>query len=300
MSAPLKISVITPNLNSGQWLDLCIASVADQEGVGLEHIVQDALSSDLNLPWIDRHPAVKLVSERDGGMYDAINRGLKRAGGDILAHLNADEQYLPGALAAVMKRFREDAQLDVLYADTIVVNNEGEPVCCRKSMKPVRLLKYTEFPTITSSLFFHRRVIDEHRLFFDTSYRMVADAIWMRESVAKKLRTAVLRQYTSAFTETGSNLDLSPAAKDESIRLRESNPAWSKTLGIPLRALSRVRRLLHGTYHQKPFSYEIYTHRNLEIRTVFPVEDPTCIWWGRGPREGGRVHRKLKSLFRPK
>ncbi len=300
MTAPLKISVITPNLNSGGWLDLCIASVADQEGVDIEHIIQDALSSDLDFSWIERHRRVKLVSERDEGMYDAINRGLQRAGGDIFAHLNADEQYLPGALSAVMKRFQDDPKLDVLYADTVVVDSEGEPVCCRKSMKPSHLLKYTEFPTITSSLFFHRRVIDKHHLFFDTNYRIVSDAIWMRESVAKNLKTAVLRRYTSAFTETGSNLDLSPAAKDESLCLRASNPAWSKTLGVPLRMLSRVRRLLHGTYHQKPFSYEIFTCRNRERRTVFPVEKPTCIWWGRGPREGGGLHRRLKSLLRPK
>ncbi len=299
MSAPLKISVITPNLNSGRWLDLCIASVADQEGVEVEHIVHDALSSDLDLTWIALHPKVKLFSERDDGMYDAINRGLERACGDILAHLNADEQYLPGALAAVMKRFRDDPRLDVLYADTVVVDSDGEPVCCRKSMKPVRLLKYTEFPTITSSLFFRRRLIDDHHLFFDTRYRIVADAIWMRESVGKKLNTAVLRKYTSAFTETGSNLDLSEAARTESARLRDSNPAWSRTLDFPLRILSRLRRLLHGTYHQKPFSYGIFTLRNREDRTVFPVEQPTCIWWGRGPRQGGWLHRKLKSILRP-
>lgn len=296
----MKISIITPNLNSSKWLNLCIASVADQEGVEVEHLIHDARSSDLDLDWIAKHPMVSLVSEKDGGMYDAINRGLRRAGGEILAHLNADEQYLPGALAAVIECFREDPRLDVLYADTVVVDNDGKPVCCRKSMTPTQLLKYSQFPTITSSLFFHRRVIDEHRLFFDASYRVVADAVWMRESLTKRLRTAVLRQYTSAFTETGSNLDLSPAAGDESRRLHESNPAWTKTLGVPLRTLSRVRRLLHGTYHQKPFSYRIFTLDHPDQRQDFHVEKPTCVWWSRGPRESGKIHKSLKSLLRPK
>lgn len=300
LTIPMKISVITPNLNSGKWLNLCIASVADQEGVEVEHLIHDALSSDLDTPWISKFPQVHLVSEPDGGMYDAINRGFKRASGDILAHLNADEQYLPGALKAVMKCFQENPRLDVLYADTVVVDHLGKCVCCRKSMRPVRLLKFTQFPTITSSLFFHRRVIDEHRLFFDASYRVVADAVWMRESVTKKLHTAVLRQYTSAFTETGSNLDLSPAASDESLRLEESNPVWSKMLGVPLRVLSRVRRLLHGTYHQKPFSYQIFTLGHPEQRQEFHVEKPTCVWWSRGPRQSGKLHRSLKSLLRPR
>ena len=296
----MRFSIITPNLNSGGWLNLCIASVADQEGVEVEHLIHDALSSDLDDSWISKHPNVSLISEADSGMYDAINRGLTRAKGDILAHLNADEQYLPGALAAVLKCFRENPRLDVLYADTVVVDSLGECVCCRKSMRPTRLLEYTQFPTITSSLFFHRRVIDEHRLFFDSSYRVVADAVWMRDSVTKKLRTAVLRQYTSAFTETGSNLDLSPAAGDESRRLVETNPGWTRTLGVPLQALSRVRRLLHGTYHQKPFSYRIFTLGQPDLRQEFHVEKPTCVWWSRGPRDSGKIHKNFKSLLRPK
>lgn len=300
MHPTARISVITPNLNSGGWLNLCIASVADQEGVEVEHLIQDALSADLDLPWIAKHPHVRLISEADNGMYDAINRGLMRAQGEILAHLNADEQYLPGALAAVLQCFREDPRLDVLYADTVVVDCLGACICCRKSMRPTRLLQFTQFPTITSSLFFHRRVIDEHRLFFDSSYRVVADAVWMRESVTKKLRTAVLRQYTSAFTETGSNLDLSPAASDESRRLQLANPAWTKTLGAPLRAISRVRRLLHGTYFQRPFSYQIFTLGNQNHREDFHVEKPTCVWWGRGPRQSGKFHRGIKSLLRPR
>ncbi len=296
----MKISVITPNRNSGAWLNLCIASVADQGGVVIEHLIHDALSSDLDTDFISKHPNIKLVSEADSGMYDAINRGLKKASGDIFAHLNADEQYLPGALESVAKCFREDSRLDVLYADSIVVDSLGEPVCCRKSMKPTRLLKYTHFPTITSSLFFHRRVIDEHRLYFDSKYRVVADAVWMRESVTKNLRTAVLRQYTSAFTETGANLDLSLAASDESRNLSESNPAWAMRLSFLLRALTRVKRLLQGTYHQRPFSYQIFTLSHPKRRKQFDVKNPTCIWWGRGPRQSGGIHKKLKSILRPK
>jgi glycosyltransferase involved in cell wall biosynthesis len=300
MNPPTKLSVITPNLNSGKWLNLCIASVADQQGVEVEHLIQDARSSDLDLSWIAEHPHVQLTSERDDGMYDAINRGLARATGEVLGHLNADEQYLPGALAAVMKCFREDRRLDVLYADTVVVDRHGDAVCCRKSMTPNRLLKYTQFPTITSSLFFHRRVIDEHGLFFDPSYRVVADAVWMRKSLEKNLRMAVLRQYTSAFTETGCNLDLSPAAAEESARLRGCNPGWSKSLQLPLRALATLRRLLHGTYHQKPFSYQIFTLAAPERRTKFHVEKPTCIWWSRGPRQQEKTSWSLKSLLRPR
>ena len=81
-------------------MKLCIASVADQ-GVELEHIVQDAESDDGTLDWLPQDRRVKAFVEKDQGMYDAVNRGLRRASGDILAYLNCDEQYLPGALAMV-------------------------------------------------------------------------------------------------------------------------------------------------------------------------------------------------------
>src|SRR6478672_1877554 len=83
-------SVITPSFRSSDWLKLCIASVADQS-VGHEHIVQDAGSDDGTLDWLPRDPRAKVFVEKDQGMYDAINRGLRRASGDILAYLNRDE-----------------------------------------------------------------------------------------------------------------------------------------------------------------------------------------------------------------
>jgi glycosyltransferase involved in cell wall biosynthesis len=97
----MKFSIITPSFRNSNWLKLCIASVADQQGVEFEHIVQDSCSDDGTQDWLPRDPRVKAFIEKDGGMYDAVNRGYRRAQGDILAYLNCDEQYLPGALKTV-------------------------------------------------------------------------------------------------------------------------------------------------------------------------------------------------------
>ncbi len=91
-----QISIVTPSFRPGPWLRLCMASVADQEAVTFEHIIQDAGSDDGTLDWLRAEPQVRTFVEKDGGMYDAINRGLQRATGDIVAYLNCDEQYLPG------------------------------------------------------------------------------------------------------------------------------------------------------------------------------------------------------------
>lgn len=206
----MKVSVITPSFRNSRWLKLCIASVADQQGVDLEHLVQDAGSDDGTQDWLPHDPRVKARIEQDDGMYDAINRGWQRAGGEMLAHLNCDEQYLPGALAAVAACFREHPETDILVADTVVVDAEGRFICCRKCIKPLPGLIWLYNPTITSSLFIHRRVIEKHRLLFDTRWRYLGDAFWMAEAVKRRLNFGVLRRYTSTFADTGENLCLVP------------------------------------------------------------------------------------------
>lgn len=93
-----------------------MASVADQ-AVELEHIVQDAGSDDGTLDWLCADRRVKAFVEADRGMYDAVNRGLRRARGEILAYLNCDEQYLPGALLAVRDYFDRHPGVEVVFAD---------------------------------------------------------------------------------------------------------------------------------------------------------------------------------------
>src|SRR5471032_2661468 len=78
-NSALKFSVITPSFRNSNWLKLCIASVADQQGVEFEHIVQDSCSDDGTQDWLPRDQRVKAFIEKDQGMYDAVNRGFRRA-----------------------------------------------------------------------------------------------------------------------------------------------------------------------------------------------------------------------------
>src|SRR6516225_10353465 len=121
----MKFSIVTPSFKNSEWLKLCIASVADQQGVELEHIVQDSCSDDGTGDWLPHDSRVKAFIEKDGGMYDAVNRGYRRATGDILAYLNCDEQYLPGALATVGKFFESNPEVDVVFGDCVIVDAKG-------------------------------------------------------------------------------------------------------------------------------------------------------------------------------
>src|SRR6266436_9139324 len=164
----MPISIITPSFRNSRWLKLCIPSVADQ-GVEHEHIVQDSCSDDGTQNWLPTDPRVKAFIEKDRGMYDAVNRGLRRAQGDILAYINCDEQYLPGALASVRNYFQHNSDVEVVFADTIVVDPQGNYICHRRACLPGKYHSWVSgnLAILTCATFFRRSVIDRHQIFFN-------------------------------------------------------------------------------------------------------------------------------------
>ena len=110
MGAPLKISVVTPSFNRPTYLQETINSIASQKGpFELEYILVDGGSDEATLSVIkDNEDAfAQWISEPDDGMYDAITKGMRLATGDVLAWLNTDDIYLPGALSVVARVFQQ-------------------------------------------------------------------------------------------------------------------------------------------------------------------------------------------------
>ena len=274
----MRVSIITPSFRNSAWLKLCIASVADQDGVDVEHIVQDAGSDDGTLDWLVDDPRVQAVVEKDGGMYDAVNRGFRRASGEILAYLNCDEQYLPGALKAVHDYFAAHPEVDVLVSDTVITDADGGFLCHRYGFVPLPNSIWARFTVITCALFIRRRVLDEHSLFFDTKWRDMGDFFWVLEAVRHKLRFGELRQFTSAFTETGENMNLKPNAARERALKRSMTPRLVKVFEPLLIAKHRLRMLLAGMFSQTAFDYGLYTLKSPNERVVHHVAKPSARW----------------------
>jgi glycosyltransferase involved in cell wall biosynthesis len=274
----VRFSIVTPSFRNSQWLKLCIASVADQ-AVAAEHIIQDAGSDDGTLDWLPGDGRVKTFVERDTGMYDAVNRGLRRAQGDVLAYLNCDEQYLPGALSAVAACFESQPQFEVLFGDAVVVDADGNYLFHRKAQVPFRHhLWVSHLPTLSCATFFRRKVIDEYRLFFDPKLRDVGDGEWMLRLLQRRIPMAVLGQFTSAFTMTGANLSRGENARREAREQARSAPLWARKLKWLLILQHRLRRLAGGVYFQKPFSYAIYDRASGGRRVTHAVTRPTSRW----------------------
>jgi glycosyltransferase involved in cell wall biosynthesis len=99
-----RLSIITPSFNQAGFIERTIRSVLDQEWPDLEYIVVDGGSSDASVEIIKRYEnrLAWWVSEPDAGQTDALNKGLRRATGDVVAYINSDDYYLPGAFATAM------------------------------------------------------------------------------------------------------------------------------------------------------------------------------------------------------
>jgi glycosyltransferase involved in cell wall biosynthesis len=117
-----KISIVTPTLNQAQYLEETILSVLGQNYERLEYIVVDGGSSDETPAILSKyaHRLAHWESEKDRGQAHAINKGLERATGDIVAFINSDDVYLPGALAAVARHFAEHPACEWLCGDTLM------------------------------------------------------------------------------------------------------------------------------------------------------------------------------------
>src|SRR6266496_426289 len=216
MRSPMRFSIITPSFCNSEWLKLCVASVADQ-GVELEHIIQDSCSDDGTREWLTREPRAKAFIEKDRGMYDAVNRGFRRATGDLLAYLNCDEQYLPGALSAVRGYFLQNPKKEVVFANCIVVDSEGKYICDRRASIPGKAHTQVSgnLSILTAATFYRRSIMEQRRLFFNDNHRDVSDVEWVLSLIQQKVPMGVMDELTSIFTDTGANMNLRANARRE-------------------------------------------------------------------------------------
>jgi len=274
----MRFSIITPSFRNSQWLRLCINSVADQQGVEVEHIVQDSCSDDGTGDWLPKETRVKAFIEKDAGMYDAVNRGFARASGELLAYLNCDEQYLPGALKAVSDWFTAHPDADVVLSDALITDSAGDYLCNRYSILPGKYRIWVRFPALTCALFLRRRVIDELGIRFDTQWRDLGDVIWVIEMMKRGVRMSVLPHITSVFTDTGANMNLKPNAIRERKLTEKMAPPWINAMRLPFILDYRVRVMLRGGGFQKTFGYPVYTLAEPDRRTLKTVTKPTSFW----------------------
>ena len=211
-------------------------------------------------------------SERDAGMYDAINKGWARVDGDILSWLNADEQYLPGTLAKVALCFEKNPEVDVVFGNMIIVDQNGRPLAARREI-PFRpfYVKRDFLYTASCTLFFRRALLERGVLKFDAAYRLAGDMDLILKLAANGVKFCHINDYLSLFGADNNNLSVKHKARMEEevqhIRrfYRGSNNPWVCKMAKMVRF---VERAFCGCYRRDNVSFLYANNEQPEYRQI--------------------------------
>jgi len=156
------ITIITPVFNAAKYIRQCIESVANQQFDGIEHLVIDAASNDGTQQIVEemmkQHPHLKLLSEKDRGQSDAMNKGIRLASNPVISFLNADDRYEPGAIAKAHSFFKAARKDSFFLGDCRVLHEDGSEYMINRPWPFSRvafMLDYT-FPFNPSAYFYHK------------------------------------------------------------------------------------------------------------------------------------------------
>jgi len=269
----MKFSVITPSFKQLDHLSRCIVSVNDQTDVEVEHLIQDGGTQGFD-EWYANIIAgletsncrIDAVSERDNGMYDAINRGWKRASGDVLCWLNCDEQYLQGALSKVAAFFKKHPDADMVFADVVLLQSDLKPYAYRRVVKPsVDFIQYCHLPVLSAGVFVKRQVIKESGFFLDPQWKAIGDAVWMANMLKAGIKAVCMPEPVAVFVRTGENLGETPLSNAEAEKWKASLGTTSPTKAKMLRTIHHFKKLFKGAYKDHKFDDAYYVD-NLKQR----------------------------------
>lgn len=180
---------MTPSYNQANYLEQTIQSVLGQDYARIEYFVVDGTSTDNSIEIIKKH-ADRLagwISEKDSGQGEAINKGLARAQGDIVAWLNSDDYYLPGTISAAVKVFEENPDVVMVYGDMLAVDEHGQTINVLK-YKQLSFQDLLCFQIIGQPSVFFRREVLESAGKLDTTFHFLLDHhLWIRIAQVGKI-----------------------------------------------------------------------------------------------------------------
>lgn len=224
----MKISVITVCFNAIDTIKDCLLSVKAQTRCDIEHIIIDGYSTDGTLKflsdWQKQHSYVSLTSEPDNGLYDAMNKGLKNATGDIIAFLNADDFYASNDVIRQVLDLFKNKKLDILYGDLEYIDFKNNDKIVR-SWQPGDFssskLRKAWIPPHPS--FFFKRTLLKEVPSFNLAYTISADYDFMLRCLlvpkvrVKYLPTTIVKMRTGGASNNSLKILVKKINEDASL-----------------------------------------------------------------------------------
>ncbi|MCY2985673.1 MAG: glycosyltransferase [Planctomycetota bacterium] len=246
----LSISIVTPNLNQGVFIERTLTSVLDQQYPKLEYVVQDGCSRDNSVAVIRQYESQisSWQSVKDHGQSHAINMGLERTSGDIMAYLNSDDILLPGSLDYVAKYFEQHPEVDVVYGDRLLIDEED------------RVINYWVLPEHDSgaiawadfipqeTMFWRRSAWDSIGSKVDESFHFAMDWDMILRFRSQGKRFAHLPRFLGAFRITESQKTNQLQA---SVGQQDMNRLRKRELGYVPSDIEIAHRMEHYVQQQK-------------------------------------------------
>lgn len=192
----MKVSIITVTHNSAATIANCIASVFNQSYPNIEHIIIDGASKDDTVEIIKALPnrVTKIISEPDNGIYDAINKGIHLATGDVIGVLSSNDQFFNLQSVETIVHGFENPEIDATYGNLILHNKHGKTIRVWKS-RPYKPGLFAHSWTPAHPTFYCKREIYERHGLYRTDYRIAADVELMLRFIAiHKIKTNFINE----------------------------------------------------------------------------------------------------------
>ena len=215
------VTVVTPSLNQGRWIGETIESVLGQRYPALEYIVLDGGSRDTTLDVLRGYgERLTWSSGPDGGQSAAINKGFRAARGEIVAWLNADDTYLPGAISAAVEHFMNHPDCAMVYGEGYRIDEDGALIGRFPATEPFNLWKLAHLSDyiLQQTVFMRRQAVEAVGYVDETLHWAMDWDLWVK--IGKRFRIdympvylANLREHRSAKTASGGRRRLAELAR---------------------------------------------------------------------------------------
>lgn len=247
MTTPL-VSIITPSYNQARFLEATLQSVLRQRYSNLEYLVVDGASTDGSVDIIKRY-ADRLawwVSEPDKGQADAINKGFRRASGEIVAWLNSDDLYLPDAISEAVAVFQTHPEASLIFGDAVSADAEGR-LLNHLPAGDLSLPDLLRFKIITQPAVFMRRAVLEKVNYLDPSYHFFLDHhLWIRMAREAEIVHHGRTWAVSRYHKEAKNVYMADQCGEEAYRIL----AWAEYQSDLAPILRENRRRVWGGARQ--------------------------------------------------
>jgi len=225
-----KITVVTPSYNQGQFIEATIQSVIGQQYPNLEYLVCDGGSTDETVEILKKY-SNKITwwcSEKDKGQSDAINKGMRRATGDIVCWINSDDVLLPGTLHTVAKFYHDHPDTDFANGYTVEIDKEGKIINFTHIVMNHFFFRHGCYNISQPGMFWKREIFDKIG-YIDESFHAKMDVEWL------------IRVYEAGLKVRRINRNLGAIRIYPDTKTAQGGSIWT-------RDSDALRKMYHGKY----------------------------------------------------